>query len=170
MRAIVFSISLGLSLAAATGVSTLAQATPNFPPEIQAKLGAKSKPPCRICHTTGDIGGLGTVNTLFGTNMRARGLSADDIPSLRAALDKMTAEKVDSTKARGTPDVEVLKQGGDPNAVAPTFPLEDPVYGCGGDPGSGATFSGRSAGGLLAALGLVFAGLARRRRRTLTRR
>lgn len=170
MRAIVVSISLGLSLAAAAGAPRLAQATPNFPPEIQAKLGAKSRPPCRVCHTTGDIGGLGTVNTPFGTNMRARGLSADDVPSLRAALDKMIAEKVDSTKARGTPDVDVLRQGGDPNAVAPTFPLEDPVYGCGGDPGSGATFSGRATGAPLALLGLGVVGLSRRRRGQSTRR
>lgn len=167
---VLLSLSLGLSLAVGLGVAgpTTAHATPNFPPEIQAYLRAKSKPPCRICHTTGDIGGLGTVNTLFGTNMRARGLSADDIPSLHAALDKMTAEKVDSSKGRGTPDVEVLKQGGDPNQVAPTFPLEDPVYGCGGDPGSGASFSGRASGAPLVALGVL--SLVARRRRRLTRR
>ncbi|MBL8718141.1 MAG: hypothetical protein JNL79_19325 [Myxococcales bacterium] len=167
MRTLSSALLVVLSLVLARG----AGATPNFPPAIKARLVAKVEPPCRVCHTTGIAGGLGTVNTEFGKNMRARGLVAYEEPTLIAALDKMATEKVDSTKARGTSDIDVLKNGGDPNSVVQTVQLEPPIYGCGGDPPT-STFarSKQRVAGLGSAALLALGALLVRRRRGLTPR
>jgi len=137
------------SFLAATLLAGAAHATPNFPGAIQRKLSATAPPACRVCHVDG-ITGLGTVNTPFGRNMRARGLEAYDEATLTTALDAMEREHVDSSGGRGTPDVEALRQGGDPNSTTAGTALREPDYGC------SARFARRTgaAWGLLAALGV----------------
>ena len=120
---------LALSLIAST---TRAHATPNFPGAIARKLGATSSPECAACHQDGRVG-RGTVTTGFGSAMRARGLAAYDEASLQSALDKMSADAVDSD-GDGTLDVDALRAGQNPNGVGgvghgnrePTTPQ----YGC----------------------------------------
>lgn len=129
------------AVVAACAAPAVARATPNFPGAIQSHLGGSAPPPCRVCHVDG-ITGLGTVNTPFGKNMRARGLVAEDETTLVAALDAMTKEGVDSSGARGTPDVEILREGLDPNRANPYGAPAAPQYGCGaqlarGDAGAG---------------------------------
>jgi hypothetical protein len=105
--------------------STVARATPNFPPAIQSYLPTPSAPACEICHVGPQQ--LGTVRTAFGTAMRARGLVAFDETSLRAALDKMAADKVDSD-GDGVTDIDALKAGTDPNGGGAA--TVGPEYGC----------------------------------------
>ncbi len=104
----------------------------------------------------------GTVNTPFGTAMRARGLLAYDEPSLLAALDRMATEMVDSD-GDGTPDIEELRMAQDPNAAPGASSTFSPTYGC-----HVATANGRDP---VAAIGAALVALAvaafttRRRRR-----
>ena len=123
-------------VAAALLVAASAGAQPAYPGVVKDHLGAIRKPACRVCHGNG-ITGLGTVNTYFGINLVKFGGTANDDASIRQALDKFRELKTDSTKFRGTPDVDVLKAGGDPNDVVPVPLIEEPQYGC------GATFTGR---------------------------
>lgn len=152
-----------------------AKATPNFPPAIARDLSIASPPDCSICHDDGDRGGLGTVNTPFGKNMRARGLVAFDTGSLTSALEQMKAQKVDSA-GDCLDDVDELELGHDPNVpdadggcgdggamVTQTPESESPTYGCVGSvaaPSSSGTAPFLA--GLTALVGLV---LGRRRRR-----
>ena len=156
---------MSMRLFAATALAAVAflaptpgQATPNFPPKIAEYLGASRTPACRICHVNG-VTGLNTVNTTFGKNLRERGVVPYDEASLIAGLERMRAERIDSSGARGTSDIDVLKAGGDPNSKTPSADLDDPVYGC------GATFARpvapNEALGLLLGL-LVGVGLVRR--------
>ncbi|HVO29429.1 MAG TPA: thrombospondin type 3 repeat-containing protein [bacterium] len=108
-----------------------AQATPNFPPEIQAHLALGNQPPCSLCHLNG-VTGLGTVTTPFGVSMRAAGLVQNDITSLDTALDTLQANNTDSD-GDGTSDIQELKNGTDPNTANGSGPSTlTPVYGCGG--------------------------------------
>jgi hypothetical protein len=135
-------VLLGLTFSLSAG------ATPNFPPALQQDLSIPNAPDCSICHTDGDQGGLGTVNTPFGKNMRARGLVAFDTSSLTTALDQMTTENVDSA-GDCMDDIDELKAGRDPNLPDPAGTCPDggaggagqpaetpssasPSYGCGG--------------------------------------
>jgi len=106
-----------------------ARATPNFPPAIQQHLGLAAPPPCRTCHVTGEQGGKGTVNTLFGAKMRSRGLVEFDEASLRTALDALRAEGSDVDQD-GVSDIQELIAGTDPNNP-PGGDSETPSYGCG---------------------------------------
>jgi hypothetical protein len=134
MRTLVFPICLGLGFIMT--VSSTAGATPNFPPAVQQNLALAAAPDCSICHTDGDQGGLGTVNTPFGKNMRARGLVAFDANSLATALDQMASEDVNSA-GDCLDDIDELKAGHDPNEP-------DPVGTCGD---GGASSSGAGASG-----------------------
>jgi hypothetical protein len=125
----------------------IANATPNFPPAIQSHLTLAAAPDCSLCHSDGDQGGKGTATTPFALNMKARGLVEFDESSLDSALDKMAADRVDST-GDCLDDIDELKAGNDPNhpdppgtcadagidASAPppsvTAPPETPTYGC----------------------------------------
>jgi MYXO-CTERM domain-containing protein len=122
--------------------SSPAGATPNFPAALAGDLGLSSPPDCSLCHTDGDQGGTGTVNTPFGKNMRARGLVAYDTGSLTAALALMESENVDSAGGCLS-DVDELKAGRSPNdpgdqadcdggaAMTTTSDsVELPTYGC----------------------------------------
>jgi hypothetical protein len=138
-----------------------AHATPNFPDEIRAHLTLAASPPCAICHQ-GGVTGLGTVTTPFGKSMRAHGLVPFDIGTLDRALDQMASQHVDSV-GDGTPDIDDLKAGRDPNrpdgdgGIAFDEPLV-PAYGCGarvapqGD--VGAFGAGAAVAAVLAILGM----------------
>ena len=138
-----------VSLAAASALllgAGPARATPNFPAALASDISLASPPACALCHTDGNQGGTGTVNTPFGKNMRARGLVAYDTGSLSAALTLMSDEKVNSAGAC-LPDIEELQAGGDPNSAGDVSacdggvaPMETatttllPSYGCATSP------------------------------------
>ena len=114
----------------------LAHASSIYPPEIRAHLSLSYTPDCSLCHANGQTG-FGTVTTPFGTSMRSRGLVAQNLGSLDTALDALAAEKTDSDHD-GTPDIDELKAGTDPN-VAGGGSVPPPSYGCfdvSGQPGS----------------------------------
>lgn len=115
------------ALVAALFVAREASATPNFPGAVKEKLSAVAAPECAICHVTGRVGGRGTVNTPFGTAMRARGLALYDEASLGAALAKMQEDGVDSD-SDGTIDVDQVRMGKNPNPSGDSSDL--PTYGC----------------------------------------
>lgn len=161
------------AVAIVAAASSVASATPGFPAGIKADLSLAYTPPCTVCHVGASANG--TANQPFATSLKAQGLTPGDDASLSAALGKITAQDSDSN---GTPDIEQLKAGCDPNSditiqtgatcggtgsggAADTAPT--PAYGCGntgaqiaaGPVGSSAVLAG-----LLAVLGLA---LARRR-------
>lgn len=126
MRLRIVLLGLGLGSALVAGART-ASATENFPAAIAAHLQAPTPTPaCTVCHASVS-GGRGTVITPFGQAMRGRGLQAYDEPSLKTALDALAAERRDSDQD-GTPDIDELKAGADPNAAAGDAIV--PEYGC----------------------------------------
>lgn len=139
-----------LPLALVTASTALA--TPDFPGTVQTELNLANTPDCTLCHV--GIQARGTVNTPVGTSLRQRGMVAYDEGSLLTALTALRSQAVDSDED-GTPDVEELIAGKDPNQ-SDKSPVElppEPTFGCATGPG-GATF------GLL----LVSLGALRRRR------
>ena len=136
--------------------ATSARATPTFPGVIRTELGLSSTPQCAVCHQGGQTA-VGTVTTPFGAALRQRGLVFYNDASLRAALNSLATEKVDSD-ADGTPDTDELKAGRDPNKNDVTGGATDgppePFYGCVAAPGMAPV-----------ALVLGVLALARRRRR-----
>jgi len=179
------SISVAILVAAAPGLAT---ASPPFPEAIKADLSltyslgtaaclTTTTPDCHctICHT-GVMGGAGTSKQPFAVAMKTAGLQIENVASLQAALAALEAQKTD-TDCDGTPDIEQLKQGRDPNTGAyidgsgrPTPPAtpcmsasggDQPAFGCGAQLAR-APAPWQGAATLLAALG---AALARRRRR-----
>lgn len=99
-------------------VATSALASGGYPGAIQTKLSLAAPPAqtCALCHTNG-ITGAGTVNTLFGAAMRARGLTGgENATSLNTALDTMAADAVDGD-GDGTTDVGELMAGRNPNVA-----------------------------------------------------
>jgi hypothetical protein len=155
-----------LNRAAVLGVtlfaSSAAWATGNFPPVVRSQLELSTAPSCTLCHQ--GTPQVGSVTTPFGKAMRARGLVFYDEEALKNALAALRRDNVDSD-GDGTPDIEELQAGRDPNRAdaattdgGPAPVVEGPpelTYGCGVAPG------GLSLG-LLGALSLCF----RRRRAT----
>lgn len=120
-----------------------AGATPPFPPEIETYLSTKAIPNCDLCHVGEQK--ASTAQTPFAQAMLDRGLIGYDLPSLRAALDKMEEDKVDSDSG-GTIDIEELRNGNSPNdpsddaAAGPTIEEVTPLTtGCGGQIARGGT-------------------------------
>jgi hypothetical protein len=114
----------------------LARASSIYPGEIKSYLGLSYTPDCSLCHANGQTG-YGTVTTPFGTSMRARGLTAQNVASLHTALDALAAEKTDSD-GDGVPDIDELKAGTNPNSAGGGV-VPPPTYGCfdvSGQPGS----------------------------------
>ena len=123
-RVLALCIVALLALAAAP-----ARATPNFPGAVQRQLAAIAAPDCSICHVNGRVG-RGTVNTPFGSGMRARGLVLYDEASLVRALMAMEAARVDSD-GDSVLDVDAIRMGKSPNPPEADLPDETiPTYGC----------------------------------------
>lgn len=155
--------ALGVAATASAVVfwAPAAAASPPFPDEIKSHLGASSAPQCAVCHEGGKTG-VGTVTTLFGKALRDRGLVAQDTASLDAALDQLDKDGVDSD-GDGTPDIEELKNGTDPNQEGgAVINQPDPVYGCTANVASGGP--GRAGPGAALLLAAIAALGARRRR------
>lgn len=119
MRLLIVPITAVLLL-----VGRPANATPEFPDVVAEHLGLASPPDCTLCHNGPQA--RGTVTTPFGVSMRSRGAQAYDNDSVRTALDALEAEKRDSD-GDGVPDIEELKNGGNPNGAGK---LIKPEYGC----------------------------------------
>lgn len=122
-RRVSFGLAIWLLLCS---LPSRASATPSFPDTIASHLGSERAPDCAICHEGATQ--RGTVTTLFGSALRARGLVAYDDPSLRTALDALSAEKRDSD-GDGAPDIDEVRAGRDPSAAEGT-PSDSPTYGC----------------------------------------
>jgi|SoiMethySBSTD1v2_1073268.scaffolds.fasta_scaffold04329_15 hypothetical protein len=154
-----------------------ATATPNFPGEIQSTLNMPCAPTCTLCHATEQGGG--TPVTPFGKQMVATGgLVPFDVDSLKNALNLLqTSAQCFATNpptqgpcdsdGDGTPDIEELQAGQDPNTPGGDLCGSQPRYGC------GARVAPASAGidwvSLLIA-GITVAGLARTVRRRRNKR
>jgi len=123
MRALIYStISLILL------IPGMAKAVQTYPAEIQSHLQLSFTPPCTLCHATSN-GGLGTVVTLFGKSMIDVGLSTN-FDSLDVALDRLATNNVDSN-ADGSPDIQELENGRDPDTGKPFAKVEQQQFGCG---------------------------------------
>lgn len=112
---------------------SLAVASPAYPSTLESDLSTPCLPSCTVCHQT-NAGGPGTATTAFATAMQAQGLvGGTNTDSLQTALDALTAAGTDSD-GDGTPDVEQLAAGLDPNTgtdfCASDLPMP-PHYGCG---------------------------------------
>lgn len=165
------SIFVALATAAALAWPAAAHASPDYPGAVATHLSLPSAPACTLCHADMS-GGKGTVTKPFGVSMRAHGLVSGSEPSLFAALDSMAADKTDSI-CDGTPDIDDLKAGRDPNASdsdagagacgSPAGEAIAPEYGCIGRVAPARTSSGEGAVALVALAAAI--GLARRSRR-----
>ena len=114
-----------------------AHSTPTYPDALRRELSLSFQPNCSLCHLNG-VTGLGTVNTPFGTSMRASGLVPHNEASLAAALADVRAKKVDSD-LDGAPDIEELASSNNPNGTGKILPGPfDPKYGCGANTTGGA--------------------------------
>jgi hypothetical protein len=108
-----------------------AAASTAYPEGIRAHLDIATAPPCDVCHHAVSEP-VGSVDRPFGLAAVARGLVGEEEVSLRAALDALRADGVDSD-GDGAQDLDELGWGGDPNSAdLPEAPLhEAPTYGCG---------------------------------------
>jgi hypothetical protein len=94
----------------------------------------------------GPSSGLGLAQLAFALSLRARGLTSQGRTSLPAALSQLEADRVDSD-GDGTPDIDELRAGTDPNSSANASLIgdPDPGYGCGGSPPRGGGGRGAAA-------------------------
>lgn len=137
------------------------QAMSNFPAEIQRHLGLSSPPPCTFCHATSQGGGA--ITTAFGQAMQRAGLTTN-VASVGPALDALNANHTDSD-GNGTPDIQQIEAGEDPNTGSITGPTER--YGCGAHI---AMAPARYTGGSLCALALTALVFVRRRNQLVVSR
>lgn len=93
-----------------------ALASPEYPGTVKVKLGLVTIPQCTLCHAT-NAGGAGTANRPFADSARDLGLSGgSDTTQLEGVLDAMQAAGTDSDMD-GTPDIEELTNGRNPNVA-----------------------------------------------------
>ncbi|HTA88460.1 MAG TPA: thrombospondin type 3 repeat-containing protein [Polyangiaceae bacterium] len=143
------SLSLSVLAFLTFGLSSPAQAKPEFPSEIQSDLKLSYLVPCSVCHIE-DNTGSSTPITPFALALRARGLSGDN-GSVGTSLALLAADGVDSD-GDGVTDIAELKAGTDPNSSANASLINDqePGYGCGGSPPTGRSEGGPAIGSALA--------------------
>src|SRR5262249_7781627 len=94
-------------------VAGRARASSDYPQAVRGKLGLSRAPDCILCHSD-DKGGNGTIVTWFGLSMQDFGVQGKRPDLLDAALDRLREEDTDSD-ADGSPDIEELQAGTDPN-------------------------------------------------------
>ncbi|HEY8943783.1 MAG TPA: thrombospondin type 3 repeat-containing protein [Polyangiaceae bacterium] len=109
-----WNVALVLSFAAGPVAASEAYA-----PALADALELDCAPACTLCHTRPE-GGLLTANTPFGTAARRARLPCCDPGSLEEVLTRLEAERIDSD-GDGSPDVEELRAGRDPNGSGETF-------------------------------------------------
>lgn len=108
------SAFVGLCVLVASLVAPRARASESYPEAIDRALGTPCPPACITCHTRPSGGEL-TANTLVGISMRRAGLKCCDTSLLFDVLATLEANGTDSD-TDGTPDIEELRAGTDPNA------------------------------------------------------
>jgi hypothetical protein len=101
--------------AAACLFTSRARASESYPEAIERALGTPCPPACTTCHTSASGGEL-TANTPFGISARRAGLHCCDTSELFDVLATMESNGTDSDMD-GTPDIEELRAGTDPNAL-----------------------------------------------------
>ncbi|HEU4406569.1 MAG TPA: hypothetical protein VFS43_14985 [Polyangiaceae bacterium] len=100
-----------------------ASASGGYPTTIASKYGVGA-PACTLCHTN-PSGGAGTAEQPFAVTMKKYGLTGN---SATAALEQALEDNTDDSDSDGTPDVDELQNGGDPNSGGAAV---DPAkYGC----------------------------------------
>lgn len=123
-----------------------ASASSVYPTTLAQLAGSTCEPTCTVCHET-ESGGGGTVVQDFGVAMVARGLTGGaDTEGLEAALTTLEDDAIDSD-GDGTPDVDELAGGVDPNPGGEAYcDVLTPTYGClshtGGPPLAGLALLG----------------------------
>jgi hypothetical protein len=129
----------GAALVAGLCISVEASADPNAPGYVQTAYGLSCTPQCTLCHAT-NAGGFANIRKIvvngqskggFITTLEADGFVPTDQSTWGPAFAKCEANKTD-TDGDGTPDIQELKMGDDPNDPAPGAALcgNGPVYGC----------------------------------------
>lgn len=97
-----------------------AHASTTFPEALRSKLElqeiAGPAPGCRLCHQS-DVGGLKTATQPLARSLIKAGATASSVPALLAALATLEEQATDSDQD-GTPDIEELRAGSDPNVAS----------------------------------------------------
>ena len=92
-----------------------ARASQRYPNAIERALDTPCPPDCTTCHTTRDGGAL-TANTPVGISARRAGLEGGDTSLLLDVLGTLETNGTDSD-TDGTPDIDELRAGTNPNAL-----------------------------------------------------
>jgi hypothetical protein len=128
----------GVTLVTAVLVASSAGADPKFPDKLRADLKMPCTPGCAVCHLDAS-GGPGrlrmttTGNPGFGMNLKNYGLTTSDLNSLELALKAAAADSPPpDIDGDGTPDLDELKKGDDPNdpTVGASVCSAGPEFGC----------------------------------------
>lgn len=137
-------------------------ASESYPKTIERALDTPCAPDCTTCHTRPSGGNL-TANTPVGISARRAGLECCDTSQLLDVLGTLETNRTDSD-ADGTPDVDELRAGTNPNALEGKLECYVPPAeeGCAVD--SCATPSSRRASWLAPFAAFVLAAAAVRRR------
>jgi hypothetical protein len=156
-------VTFALLVASAMLVATSAGASESYPNAIERALDTPCPPDCTTCHTTRSGGSL-TANTPVGISARRAGLECCDRAQLLDVLGTLETNMTDSD-SDGTPDVDELRAGTDPNALEGKLecyvpPAEDA---CAASPRSARRNGGT--GAVATALALLACVTARARRR-----
>jgi MYXO-CTERM domain-containing protein len=101
-----------------------ARASERYPNAIERALDTPCPPDCTTCHTTRKGGAL-TANTPVGISARRAGLEGDDTSLLLDVLGTLETNGTDSD-ADGTPDIDELRAGTNPNAAEGELACWDP--------------------------------------------
>ena len=144
-----------------------AAASSSYPGDLATNLGLSKAPGCTVCHDNAS-GGSGTANKPFAKSMKDASLTGgSNAASVKTAIDSLKANGIDSD-GDGTPAVDGLVAGTDPNAAGagaggPSPAAPDPSFGC---PAAIAPSRSTSRGSWLsiALVGAAVVAVARRRR------
>ncbi|MBM4390192.1 MAG: hypothetical protein FJ090_03645 [Deltaproteobacteria bacterium] len=110
-------------------ILSLAWASPSFPAVVAEELAMPCTPSCILCHETA-AGGTGTASQDFAGACMSAGMMVADDASMAESLATLEAEGTD-TDGDGTPDIEELRGGQNPNPGGEDFcAVPQPQYGC----------------------------------------